>query len=80
MIRTVTIKPVLNGFVCEIGCQQVVFTNLNEMAEQIVKYFKNPNEVEKSYIANAINKMNEIPACPPQSNPACCGQVVQERR
>lgn len=65
MIREIKITPVLNGFVCKVGCQTVVFTSIVEMTKSIESYYKNPEAVEKIYIAEAINKMNEGPVCAP---------------
>jgi len=63
MIREITIKPVLNGFVCKVGCQTVVFNSARELAENIERYYKNPDAVEKDFIAKAVNKtMDEYPA------------------
>jgi len=50
------IDPVLNGFIVKCGCQKVVFNSLDVMAEEIKKYFKNPEQVEKEYMNNAINR------------------------
>jgi len=55
-MRTLMIDPVLNGFIVKCGCQKVVFNSLNVMAEEIKKYFKNPEQVEKEYMDNAINR------------------------
>ena len=55
-MRTLMIDPVLNGFIVKCGCQKVVFNSLDVMAEEIKKYFKNPEQVEKEYMNNAINR------------------------
>jgi len=62
MIRDLTIHPVLNGFVVQVGCQQLVFTDRTTMAREIDRYYENPETVEKAYVANAVNKTLEAPA------------------
>jgi hypothetical protein len=61
MIREITITPVLNGFVCKVGCQKVVFQSPSELARAVERYYKNPDETEKEFLAGAVNKMNEGP-------------------
>jgi len=56
--RTITIVPALNGFVCQVGCQQVVFNDVAVMCCHITAYYKNPEAVEKSFIEQAVNPMN----------------------
>ena len=64
MIREITITPVLNGFVCKVGCQKVVFESISEMARNLEDYYKNPEETEKRFIKEAVNKMNDGPCVP----------------
>lgn len=66
MIREITIKPVLNGFVCKVGCQTVVFGDTETLSRQIKAYYDNPDATEKTYIANAVNRMSEGPQCAPE--------------
>jgi hypothetical protein len=62
MVRSITINPVLNGWVCQVGCQTVVFTDLIKMTAEIGNYYRNPEALEKIYIENAVNKpMNNVP-------------------
>ena len=63
---------------CKVGCQTVVFNTVSDLARNIEAYYKNPDAVEKEFIAEAVNKMDEGPravcdeasfsvgeACPP---------------
>ena len=61
MIREILIKPVLNGFICTVGCQLVVFQSASEMVREIEAYYKNPEVVEKAFMAKAVNKMSDGP-------------------
>ena len=57
MIREIKINPVLNGFVVDIGCQKIVFTDAKLMAKKLVEYYtaENPNEVEDDWLSNSTN-------------------------
>jgi predicted DNA-binding protein (UPF0278 family) len=59
MTREIKITPVLNGFVCKVGCQTVVFNTVLDLIQNIERYYRNPDAVEKEFIANAVNKMND---------------------
>lgn len=61
MVREITITPVLNGFVCKVGCQKVVFNTVADLALNIRKYYKNPDATEKEFLAEAVNKTNDEP-------------------
>jgi hypothetical protein len=76
MIREITITPVLNGFVCKVGCQKVVFESVSEMARNLEAYYKNPEETEKRFIKEAVNKMNDGPcvAEAPRVQEESCGE------
>jgi hypothetical protein len=55
-MRQVTITPVLNGFLVQVGCQQVVFGSIEELCSELKRYQKAPAAVEKEYLTNAVNK------------------------
>jgi hypothetical protein len=59
MIREITITPVLNGFVCKVGCQTVVFESISEMIRNLEAYCKDSSAVEKEFLKKAVNKMND---------------------
>ena|ERR1019366_6742637 len=61
MIREILIKPVLNGFICTVGCQLVVFQSASEMVREIEAYYKNPGVMVKAFMAKAVNKMSDGP-------------------
>lgn len=79
MPRTLKIQPVLNGWVVHVGCQSVLFTELERMASEIRRYYLNPSEVEADYLVHAVNKVMETSLAvaaespvppPPQREPA----------
>jgi len=55
MIRGIGIRPVLNGWIVEVGCQTVVFDNMGDMLEALEAYLRNPDEVAKSFLENSVN-------------------------
>ena len=65
MIRDISIKPVLNGFICKVGCQQVVFESVASLVQNLEAYLKDPSAVEKQFILGAVNKMTDGPQCMP---------------
>jgi len=77
MPRRVEIEGVLNGFVCQVGCQRVVFNDVQSLSRAVEEYFLHPEETEKRYIEKAVNKM-EGPVAPPQQTDSCAGQAVCE--
>lgn len=70
MVRAITITPVLNGFVCQVGCQTVVFRTVAELGSAVEDYYSNPEETEKRYIAAKVNDMfrDRLPEPPGQCN------------
>lgn len=60
--RPIQIQPVLNGFICQVGCQQVVFTSITGLIGELGDYYRDPGATEKRYIDNALNKV--IPRAP----------------
>lgn len=66
MTREITIRPVLNGYVCQVGCQQVVFGSPAELGDNITAYYKSPDEVEARFLKRAVNPtIGPQPAEPP---------------
>ncbi len=55
-MRQVTIMPCLNGWVCTVGCQTVVFNDLDKMCEALRDYAKAPDEIEALWIKHAVNQ------------------------
>ena len=54
MIRDITIKAALNGWIVKVGCQTVVFTSKPEMLQEIGQYLADPEGMEKKY-KDAVN-------------------------
>lgn len=76
MIRSLEIRPVLNGFVVQVGCQVVVFTSREALLKGLAEYLENPEEVEMRYSTTALNagillrgveetQMTQVPPPPP---------------
>lgn len=56
MIRPITIKPVLNGFIATVGCQEVVFPSLAALVAGVSEFYTDPAGTEKRYRDSAVNK------------------------
>ena len=56
MIRDILITPVLNGFICKVGCQRVVFESVVTLVQNLEAYLKDPNGTEARFIRDAVNK------------------------
>lgn len=56
VMREVTVRPVLNGFVVQVGCQTLVFNRIEDVTENLVAYQKDPEGTEKKFAENAVNK------------------------
>jgi hypothetical protein len=55
MARKITITPVLNGWIAQVGCQTVVFDNLDAMSSELVAYYRDPEGTEERYLNNRRN-------------------------
>lgn len=68
MIREITIRPVLNGYKVQVGCQEVVFTSRDNLINELREYLERPDLVEGIYLKSALNDPKA--PCPP---PATAG-------
>lgn len=57
-MREIHIKLALNGFICQIGCQTVVFNTHIALLQELERYLENPKSVESEFIEKAVNKMH----------------------
>mgnify|MGYP003395068272 CR=1 FL=1 len=56
-MKEITIRPVLNGFIVKVGCQELVFPSMEMITKELIRYQVNPDTVEKEYLERAVNKM-----------------------
>lgn len=47
MIRNLTISAVLNGFIVQVGCQNIVYTSVGELTADLSDYLRDPEATEK---------------------------------
>ena len=91
MPYAVRIEPVLNGFIAKVGCQTVVFNDIETLAAELVKYYKDPVATEEAYVRNRVNDMSgstqpslQQPESPPppmqQAVPYGAGETASEQR
>jgi hypothetical protein len=71
--RKITIEAVLNGFVCKVGCQTVVFNSIGDLVANLGDYLRNPAAVENQFRANAVNRalLSGIETVPGMESEAC---------
>ena len=55
-MREIKITAVLNGWKCKVGCQEVVFTGVNELCDHLRLYLLDPQTVEKQWMDTSINR------------------------
>lgn len=62
MIRDITIKAVLNGYVCTVSCQTVVFDNTRNLTEALKEYLADPEGMERMWrtLPNARHVLNDL--------------------
>lgn len=57
MPRPIQIDYALNGYVCQVGCQRVVFMSAESLTSTLLRYLKNPEQTEKEFQDAAVNPM-----------------------
>lgn len=60
MIKEIQIRPALNGYVCRVGCQEVVFNDRQVLLLSLREYLDQPEEVEARFLNLALNKMPPV--------------------
>ena len=65
MLRDIKIKSVLNGWIVDVGCSTVVFTDIDSMLGNLEAYLKDPEGVEKRFLEGSVNseKLGPSVAC-----------------
>lgn len=68
MLRDIVIHPVLNGYSVQVGCQVVVFEDLDRMLQEIKSYFLDPEATEMRYrsLPNAQHTLVDRPNAVPE--------------
>lgn len=54
--RTITIKPVLNGYVVNVGCQNLAFTSREDLLNNLKSYLSDPDKTEKAFLHGCMHK------------------------
>jgi hypothetical protein len=63
-MREINIRPALNGWVCQVGCQTVVFNDKHSMLDEIARYIDDPRALEIEYRKNSPNKYLNFESVP----------------
>jgi len=55
-MRSVTVNAVLNGWMVQIGCQTLVYTDPDKLTGDLRDYLRDPKAKEAAVIESAVNK------------------------
>lgn len=64
-MRAFTIRPVLNGYIVDCGCQTLVFASNEALLDAISKYVTEPQKTERYFLENSLHSdlvPNEVPS------------------
>lgn len=75
-MRTITIKPALNGYLVTVGCQTLVFNSIETVANELIRYASKPEEVEQEYMKKHSHKLCQPEAQPYTTEGAAIGRVT----
>jgi hypothetical protein len=64
-MREVKITPVLNGFIVQVGCQMLVYSNMEDLTGDLIEYQSDPEGTEALFRKNAVNPMETTAPAPP---------------
>ncbi|MFZ2281867.1 MAG: hypothetical protein WAW39_28970 [Prosthecobacter sp.] len=63
MLRNIQIRPVLNGFLLNVGCQELAYTDTNKLLGDLGDYLRNPEDTEKRIIeTDGFNRKHTLSA------------------
>lgn len=65
----------LNGFICEVGCQTVVVSSINDLVTGISDYYRDPKAAEKKWLDCALNKTMLNPPGSVEAQATVCGNA-----
>jgi len=55
-MHNISIVPVLNGYLCNVGCQSIVFSNPDHLLHELRRYLIDPEAVEGEYRNTSLNR------------------------
>ncbi len=78
----IIILTALNGFKVKVGCAEILFTNATDLLNELGRYLRSPDEVEKEYMEEALYSQSPPDACETESTPEDdpSGNATQEPR
>ncbi|MBT9169198.1 MAG: hypothetical protein DDT19_02552 [Syntrophomonadaceae bacterium] len=53
-MKNIEIKPILNGWICTVGCSRIGFLDRQLMLKELERYLQDPIGVEREYLEKAI--------------------------
>ena len=60
-MHDIKIKPVLNGYIVEVGCKTVVFPSRKKLLRELDRYLQDPEGVEEEYRKKYQKPLGEEP-------------------
>lgn len=61
MLRRISIDPILNGFIVNVGCQVLAYTSIDKLVFDLNQYLRKPEETEKRIVEEeGINKRHTL--------------------
>ena len=54
-MKTVMINAVLNGWIVQVGCQQIVYTTSDSLVADLMTYLDDPIYFERLFCKKAVN-------------------------
>jgi hypothetical protein len=55
-MREITIRPVLNGFIVRVGCQELVFRDIQDVGRELIRYQASPGAIETEFLKERLIK------------------------
>ena len=60
MLIPINIRPALNGFIVDIGCQTIVYTDREKLVTDLLAYLKDPEKTEKRFMQEEAYNKDQI--------------------
>ena len=80
MIREITIRAVMNGFIVTVGCQTIVFDKIEHLVGALNDYLMDPMRTEKRWLDTAINAKYTLRGEPQPATVATDSEVYRAGR
>jgi hypothetical protein len=69
-MRQITIREVLNGYLVQVDCQELVFPDFDTLLKELVAYHTDPRGVEEHYTKMMAEKADRLQPAEPEPSEA----------